>query len=144
MITGTRTSGFLRASLPFNPINFPKFAAWGWCWHRPRRKNDGWMESLPGISGLAGSCLQYHILYTTVGQPGYGDTVPDPRTGERSIALRQRATHMIYSCSNAARRIFGSGPQLTILCMCVHECACARACVCVRACASSHDPPSFS
>lgn len=70
MISRTGTLGFLRARLPFNPINFSKSAARGWFWCRRRKMNDWWMLSLPGRCGLVGSCLQYHILYTTVGQRG--------------------------------------------------------------------------
>ena len=152
MILRTWTSGFLRASLPFNPVNFPKFAAWGWCWSRQRRMNDWWMASFSGRKGwweAAFKIIFYIQLWVSAGSQY---TVPDLSMGERSIVLKQRAIQMIYLCSSAAFRFFGSRRHRTVLRMRLHVCACARTrvcvcvCVCARACVNARacvscDPP---
>ena len=93
---------------------------------------DGWRASQveTGWWEAAFKIIFYIQLWVSAGSQY---TVPDLSMGERSIVLKQRAIQMIYLCSSAAFRFFGSRRRRTVLRMCLHVCACA--CVCVRMCA---------
>lgn len=107
---------------------------------------DGWRASQveAGWWEAAFKIIFYIQLWVSAGSQY---TVPDLSMGERSIVLKQRAIQMIYLCSGAAFRLFGSRRRRTVLRVRRHACACACVCArsCVRACACmSHDPPSFN
>ena len=100
----------------------------GW---RASQVETGWWEATFKI-------IFYIQLWVSAGSQY---TVPDLSMGERSIVLKQRAIQMIYLCSSAAFRFFGSRRRRTVLRMCLHVCACACVCVCAHVCVHVHACP---
>ena len=100
----------------------------GW---RASQVETGWWEATFKI-------IFYIQLWVSAGSQY---TVPDLSMGERSIVLKQRAIQMIYLCSSAAFRFFGSRRRRTVLRMCLHVCACAGVCVCAHVCVHVHACP---